>query len=97
MDRQSVYTTSVYQPSYGEEDGEVRGQILLILQKFILEFQLGTAFIYRLEIHWHSSSACSNLAQRPTPRKCDEETVFLRRGYRPFDFLQRRARTQAGH
>ncbi|KFY15434.1 hypothetical protein V492_01987 [Pseudogymnoascus sp. VKM F-4246] len=47
MDRQSVYTTSVYQPNYGEEDGEVRGQILLKLQKFILEFQLGTAFIYR--------------------------------------------------
>ncbi|OBT76919.1 minichromosome maintenance protein 5 [Pseudogymnoascus sp. 05NY08] len=47
MDRQSVYTTSVYQPNYGEEDGEVRGQILLKLQKFVLEFQLGTAFIYR--------------------------------------------------
>ncbi|KAL5350423.1 minichromosome maintenance protein 5 [Pseudogymnoascus australis] len=47
MDRQSVYTTSVYQPNYGEEDGEVRAQILLKLQKFILEFQLGTAFIYR--------------------------------------------------
>ncbi|OBT67363.1 minichromosome maintenance protein 5 [Pseudogymnoascus sp. 23342-1-I1] len=47
MDRQSVYTTSVYQPNYGEEDGEVRAQILLKLQKFILEFQLGTSFIYR--------------------------------------------------
>ncbi|OBT46300.1 minichromosome maintenance protein 5 [Pseudogymnoascus sp. WSF 3629] len=51
MDRQSVYTTSVYQPNYGEEDGEVRGQILLKLQSFILEFQLGTAFIYRDQLH----------------------------------------------
>ena len=49
MDRQSVYSTNVFKAAYDEQDGEARAQNLSKLQNFILEFQLGNNFIYRLE------------------------------------------------
>jgi hypothetical protein len=45
MDHQSVFSLSVLPPDSANED--TRGQILLQLQNFILEFQLGNVFIYR--------------------------------------------------
>ena len=45
MDRQSVYSLSVLPPEYDNED--TRGQVQAELEKFILEFRLDNAFIYR--------------------------------------------------
>ena len=46
MDRQSVYSLSVLPPD--QENDDSRTHILAQLQNFILEFQLGNTFIYRL-------------------------------------------------
>ncbi|KAH0547789.1 minichromosome maintenance protein 5 [Glutinoglossum americanum] len=49
MDRQSVYSLSVFPPDYGETDN-LRGEIQRQLRDFILEFRLDNAFIYRDQI-----------------------------------------------
>jgi DNA replication licensing factor MCM5 len=49
MDRQSVYSLSVLPADYGDNE-DSRGQVQNQLQNFILEFQLGNAFIYRDQI-----------------------------------------------
>jgi len=46
MDKQSVYSLSVFPPDYGETDN-LRGEIQRQLRDFILEFRLDNAFIYR--------------------------------------------------
>ncbi|KAH7318483.1 DNA replication licensing factor mcm5 [Stachybotrys elegans] len=46
MDRQSVYSTHVYEPSFGG-DGDTRLQLQAQLETFILDFRLDNNFIYR--------------------------------------------------
>lgn len=49
MDRQSVYSASVLNPDYGENE-DSPGHIQQQLCDFILEFRLDNAFIYRDQI-----------------------------------------------
>ncbi|KAI9857034.1 MAG: minichromosome maintenance protein 5 [Trichoglossum hirsutum] len=49
MDRQSVYSLSVFPPDYSETDN-LRGEIQRQLRDFILEFRLDNAFIYRDQV-----------------------------------------------
>ncbi|KPM36361.1 DNA replication licensing factor mcm5 [Neonectria ditissima] len=46
MDRQSVYSTHVFDPSFGE-NGDSRLQLRTQLETFILDFRLDNNFIYR--------------------------------------------------
>jgi DNA replication licensing factor MCM5 len=46
MDSQSVYSTHVYEPSFGE-NGDTRLQIQQQLETFILDFRLDNNFVYR--------------------------------------------------
>ncbi|GAB0132596.1 hypothetical protein EsDP_00001028 [Epichloe bromicola] len=46
MDRQSVYSTHVYEPSVGE-NGDTRLQLQQQLETFILDFRLDNNFVYR--------------------------------------------------
>lgn len=46
MDRQSVYTTHVYDPNFNESD-DTPIQIQQQLEHFILNFRLENRFIYR--------------------------------------------------
>jgi DNA replication licensing factor MCM5 len=46
MDRQSVYSAHVYEPSYGE-NGDTRLQLQQQLETFILDFRLDNNFVYR--------------------------------------------------
>ncbi|RSM15248.1 DNA replication licensing factor mcm5 [Fusarium oligoseptatum] len=46
MDRGSVYSTHVYEPSFGE-NGDTRLQLQTQLETFILDFRLDNNFVYR--------------------------------------------------
>ncbi|GJN75366.1 minichromosome maintenance protein 5 [Purpureocillium lilacinum] len=46
MDRQSVYSTHVYEPSFGD-NGDTRLQLRTQLETFILDFRLDNNFVYR--------------------------------------------------
>lgn len=46
MDRQSVYSTHVYEPSFGE-NSDTRLQLQTQLETFILDFRLDNNFVYR--------------------------------------------------
>ncbi|KYK61547.1 DNA replication licensing factor mcm5 [Drechmeria coniospora] len=46
MDRQSVYSTHVYEPSHGDT-GDTRLQLQKQLETFILDFRLDNNFVYR--------------------------------------------------
>ncbi len=46
MDRQSVYSTHVYEPTFGE-NGDTRQQLQTQLETFILDFRLDNNFVYR--------------------------------------------------
>ncbi|KHO01468.1 DNA replication licensing factor mcm5 [Metarhizium album ARSEF 1941] len=46
MDRQSVYSAHVFEPSYGE-NGDTRLQLQQQLETFILDFRLDNNFVYR--------------------------------------------------
>jgi DNA replication licensing factor MCM5 len=47
MDRQSVYTTHVFTPTFGEQGDSTRLQLQEQLETFILDFRLDNMFIYR--------------------------------------------------
>jgi len=47
MDRQSVYSLSIFGRSAQEQEPNSRGQIQQRLIDFVLEFQLDNIFIYR--------------------------------------------------
>ncbi|KAG6131711.1 hypothetical protein E4U22_002410 [Claviceps purpurea] len=46
MDRQSVYSTHVYEPNFGDS-GDTRRQLQQQLETFILDFRLDNNFVYR--------------------------------------------------
>jgi DNA replication licensing factor MCM5 len=46
MDRGSIYSTHVYEPSFGE-NGDTRLQLQTQLETFILDFRLDNNFVYR--------------------------------------------------
>lgn len=46
MDRGSVYSTHVYEPSFGE-NGDTRLQRQTQLETFILDFRIDNNFVYR--------------------------------------------------
>lgn len=46
MDRQSVYTAHVFDPSFGD-NGDSRLQLQTQLETFILDFRLDNNFVYR--------------------------------------------------
>ena len=46
MDRQSIYASHVYEPSYGENE-DTRIQLQAQLETFILDFRLDNVFVYR--------------------------------------------------
>lgn len=46
MDRQSVYSTHVFEPSHGDT-GDSRLQLQNQLETFILDFRLDNNFVYR--------------------------------------------------
>lgn len=46
MDRQSVYSTHVFEPSLGD-NGDTRLQLQTQLETFILDFRLDNNFVYR--------------------------------------------------
>ncbi|KAG6039885.1 hypothetical protein E4U41_001885 [Claviceps citrina] len=46
MDRQSVYSTHVYEPNFGD-NGDTRLQLQQQLETFILDFRLDNNFVYR--------------------------------------------------
>jgi DNA replication licensing factor MCM5 len=46
MDRQSVFSLSVYPPDRDSNE-DTRGQVQAQLEQFILQFRLDNAFIYR--------------------------------------------------
>jgi DNA replication licensing factor MCM5 len=46
MDRQSVYSTHVYESNFGENT-DTRLQVQAQLETFILDFRLDNNFIYR--------------------------------------------------
>src|SRR5687768_15863834 len=58
MDRQSVYSAHVFDPTFGDND-DSRLQLQTQLETFILDFRLDNNFVYRFE---HST---------PTPQHCD--------------------------
>ena len=47
MDRQSVYSLSIFSRSAEEQEPDSRKQIQQRLIEFVLEFQLDNLFIYR--------------------------------------------------
>lgn len=46
MDRGSIYSAHVYEPSFGE-NRDTRLQLQTQLETFILDFRLGNNFVYR--------------------------------------------------
>jgi DNA replication licensing factor MCM5 len=46
MDRQSVYSTHVYEPSFGQNE-DTRLQLQTQLETFILDFRHDNHFVYR--------------------------------------------------
>lgn len=46
MDRQSVYTSHVYEPSFGQNE-DTRLQLQKQLENFILEFRHDNDYVYR--------------------------------------------------
>lgn len=46
MDRQSVYSTHVYEPTFGD-NSDTRLQLQTQLETFILDFRLDNNFVYR--------------------------------------------------
>lgn len=55
MDRQSVYTTHVFEPNY-EQGEDTNLQIQAQLEQFILDFRLENQFIYRfVTVSWFIS------------------------------------------
>lgn len=80
MDRQSVYSAHVYEPSYGE-NGDTRLQLLQQLETFILDFRLDNNFVYRYVGHHTSSIECD--VQSLTPITSDQlrENALLKRFY----------------
>jgi len=46
MDRQSVFSSRLYPPSFGENE-DTNSQIRTLLESFILDFRLDNSFIYR--------------------------------------------------
>lgn len=46
MDRQSVYSSHVYEPSFGQTE-DTRLQIQAQLEKFVLEFRHDNDYVYR--------------------------------------------------
>lgn len=59
MDRQSVYSAHVYEPSFGETS-DTRLQLQTQLETFILDFRLDNNFVYRYAPVYLLTLTCSN-------------------------------------
>lgn len=56
MDRQSVYSTHVFEPSFGD-NGDSRLQLRKQLETFILDFRLDNNFVYRYACKTHAAAS----------------------------------------
>lgn len=98
MDRQSVFSSRLYDTPADSEDSNTH--IRSLLESFILDFRLDNLFIYRSALPWPDCTLARETnprrSQRPTTRKCAPQKVLLRRQHWRPDQVQRGDRPQIG-
>lgn len=89
MDRQSVYSTHVFEPSQGESR-DTRLQLQAQLETFILDFRLDNNFVYRCVVsEYRKEPRHTNPSlQRPAERECASQEVLLRCQHQRPDLFQ---------
>lgn len=79
MDRQSVYSAHVYEPTFGE-NGDTRLQLQTQLETFILDFRLDNNFVYRFALASYMFGLIDTdlPIQRPATGECTPQEILLR-------------------